>query len=183
MSLRVAKLCASADIVPETREEMLALVPDLDYSEDNDDPIRTKQAFVDSCDVNKMLAKSQTGQTLAHLQKYPEAVYGEFDGNFGLLDAHARIQRASEIFADLPSEVRSEYDNDPLRYVTSVNKMIKEGKDITRVLPAIAQPGRYFPNPIQRDGAGAGIATAPSDPGDPPAPAPDPAPEAPSTST
>ena len=38
---------------------------------------RTKQAFKDSCDINKMLKKAQTVGSLSHLLKYPEAVYGD----------------------------------------------------------------------------------------------------------
>ena len=36
---------------------------------------RTKQAFKDQCDINKMLAKAQRTGSIAHLNKYPEAVY------------------------------------------------------------------------------------------------------------
>ena len=67
---------------------------------------RTKQSFKDSCDINKMLKKAQQQGSMSHLLKYPEAVYGEFDGEFDLLTARGRLDRANEIFADLPSEIR-----------------------------------------------------------------------------
>lgn len=121
----------------------------------------TKQAFKDSCDINKMLKKAQKQGSLAHLIKYPEATYGEFDGEFTLLDATKAIGRAGEIFADLPSEVRAEYGNDPIAYVTDINSRVKRGEDIAKLLPAIAEPGSYFPNPVERGGKGAGAATAP----------------------
>jgi hypothetical protein len=40
---------------------------------------RTKQAFADSCDINKLLKKAQRTGSISHLMKYPEATYGEFD--------------------------------------------------------------------------------------------------------
>ena len=40
---------------------------------------RTKQSFKDQCDINKILKRAQVKGGLAHVQKYPEAVYGEFD--------------------------------------------------------------------------------------------------------
>jgi hypothetical protein len=123
----------------------------------------TKQSFKDSTDINKMLKKAQKQGSLAHLIKYPEAVYGEFDGETDLLTATQRIGRAGEIFADLPSEVRREYGNDPIAYVTDMNRRINAGEDISKVIPQIAEPGSYFPNPVQRGGQGAGVATAPND--------------------
>lgn len=123
----------------------------------------TKQSFKDSCDINKMLKKAQKQGSLAHLIKYPEAVYGEFDGEFTLLDATQKIARAGQIFGDLPSEVRAEYGNDPIAYVTDMNTRVKNGEDIAKLLPAIAEPGSYFPNPVERGGKGAGAATAPTE--------------------
>jgi hypothetical protein len=86
----------------ESREELLAL---------RDEPVfgpgRTKQSFKDSTDINKILKKAQKAGSLAHLQKYDKAVYGEFHG-YDLLEAMGKIDRANEIFADLPAEIRSE---------------------------------------------------------------------------
>lgn len=138
----------------------------------------TKQSFKDQCDINKMLTKAQQTGSISHLNKYPEATYGEFDGEFDLLTAHRRIEKAGEIFAELPSEVRSEFGNDPLKFVTFAGSPENNNK-LRELIPAIAKPGKYFPNPVQRGGQGAGAATAPNSApaGDPPTPAePAPAP-------
>lgn len=121
---------------------------------------RTKQAFTESCDINKMLKKAQQTGSISHLMKYPEPVYGEFDGEFDLLTAQARINKANEIFADLPSEIRSEFDNNPLKFVKFAGDPANNAK-LRELLPAIAKPGSYFPNPVARGGQGAGAATAP----------------------
>lgn len=119
----------------------------------------TKQAFKDSCDINKILKKAQKTGSIAHLQKYPELVYGEFDG-VDLLGAYRRINRAQEIFDELPSEVRKEFDQDAFKFVAFASDPQNNDK-LARILPAIAEPGAYFPNPRQRGGTGAGAATAP----------------------
>ena len=140
---------------------------------------RTKQAFKDSTDINKILKKAQHTGSIAHLQKYPEAIYGEFLGtDFDLLTAHQRIDQANQIFADLPSEVRGEFGNDPLRFVKFAGDPANNGK-LRQLLPALAKPGSYFPNPVSRGGTGAGAATAPAEaPASSPEPAPEPAGEA-----
>lgn len=128
---------------------------------------RTKQAFKDQCDINKMLAKAQQTGSMAHLVKYPEAVYGEFDGEFDLLTAQGQIAKANEIFNDLPSEIRKDFNNDPLAFVKFAGDPDNNDK-LRDLLPAIAKPGSYFPNPVARGGQGAGAATAPVDGGEPP---------------
>ena len=126
----------------------------------NYDDGRTKQAFKDQCDINKMLKKAQQKGSLAHIQKYPELAYGEFDGEFDLLTAHKRINRANEIFGELPSEIRSEFNNNALKFVTWAANPDNNSR-LAELLPAIAEPGTYFPNPVQRGGKGAGAATSP----------------------
>ena len=133
---------------------MIAILPK------NYDDGRTKQAFKDQCDINKILKKAQKTGSIAHLQKYPELVYGEFDGEFDLLTAHERIAKANQIFEDLPSEVRREFNNDALAFVNFAAKPENNAR-LAEILPAIAEPGSYFPNPVQRGGQGAGAATAP----------------------
>jgi len=144
-----------------------------DFGERDYSDGRTKQAFKDQCDINKMLKKAQQTGSIAHLLKYPEATYGEFDGEFTLLEAQQKIARAGQIFDDLPSEVRQEFGNDPLAFVKYANDPENRGR-MKELIPKIAEPGSYFPNPVQRGGQGAGAATAPGE-----APAPVEAPSVP----
>ena len=123
---------------------------------------RTKQAFKDQCDINKILKKSQIRGSISHLLKYPEPVYGEFDGEFGLLEATEKIAKANEIFNDLPSEIRNEFNNDALAFVKFAGDPLNNDK-LRDLLPAIAEPGSYFPNPVERGGVGAAAATAPAE--------------------
>lgn len=135
---------------------------------------RTKQSFKDQCDINKILKKAAVKGGLSHVQKYDEAVYGEFDPNMDLFVARDRIARAEEIFMDLPAEVRREFDNDAIKFIqygktVGMQKLIEE-------IPAIAEPGQHFPNPIRRSESAAGATT--TEPEAAPAPPPDPSPSA-----
>ena len=90
MSLKIRSMMKKGD----SRGAMLQRVKPLEFKDG-----RTKQSFKDSTDINKILKKAQGGMSLAHLMKYPEAVYGEFNGDFDLLTAKRQIERADEIFA------------------------------------------------------------------------------------
>lgn len=138
------------------RQEILALVPTIEYKDG-----MTKQAFKDSADINKILRKASKAGGLAHVQKYDERVYGEFEG-YDLLEAHRLIDRANEIFNDLPSETRNEFGNDALRFAGWASDPTNRA-NIRELIPAINEPGNYFPNPVQRGGEGAGLATAPAE--------------------
>lgn len=110
---------------------------------------RTKQSFKDSCDVNKIIAKAQKAGTLTHLQKYPEAVYGEF-ADYDLLEAYEKLEYANKVFADLPSEVRREFGNDAIAFAGFASAPENRGR-LTEILPALAKPTPMFPNPVKRD--------------------------------
>ncbi len=109
---------------------------------------RTKQAFKDACDINKILKKAQKAGSLAHILKYPEAVYGEFSG-IDLLSAYGMINRAKLIFDDLPSEVRKEFKGDALAFAGYASDPANVGR-LSELIPAIAEPGQFFPNPLRR---------------------------------
>lgn len=128
---------------------------------DYEDSARTKQTFKDSCDINKILKKAQVKGGLAHVQKYDEAVYGEFDPSLDLFVARDRIAQAEVIFNDLPAEVRREFNNDALAFIEFAGG--KSNAELVEAIPAIAEPGNYFPNPVRMGGQGAGAATAPTE--------------------
>lgn len=99
----------------------------------------TKQAFKDSCDINKLLSKAQRAETLSHLQQF-EPVYGDFTDIGDLLDAESRLARARSIFERLPSELRREFRNDVGEFFKYVNDPKHAGK-LGELLPALAKPG------------------------------------------
>lgn len=123
-----------------SRREIVDLLPLKDYG-----PGRTKQAFKDSTDINKILRKAQKVGSLSHLQRHG-AMYGDFsEMPTDPLEAKQTLERGEAIFKDLPSEVRKDFQHDPLRFFAFVNDPQNAGK-LEELLPAIAAPGTYFPD-------------------------------------
>ena len=160
-----------------TRQELLALNPQYnsdDFFEKEEDgsrglvktefvgEARTEQSFKDQQDVNKIIKKHQIRVAGSHLQRFPEEFYGDFEG-FDLLEAHDKINKINEAFGALPSDVRAEFNQDPYAFAGFVTDPANRGK-LAELLPKIAEPEKYFPNPAQRGGQGAAAATQPSEP-------------------
>lgn len=135
----------------------------LDYGES-----RTKQSFKDSCDVNKILARAQITGAESHLARFG-AKYGDF-GNFDFAENYRKIHEAERIFGNLPAEVRREFDQDPAEFFEFVNKP-ENAEKLDQLLPAIAQPGRYFPDTSPSTPPGAPKGAPPPEPETPPPPA------------
>lgn len=133
--------------------------PDYDDFRDREDveEVRTKQAFRDAADINKILQKAQREGTIAHLQKYDERVYGEFQG-YDLLEAHSLVTKAQTIFDELPSEIRREFEGDALKFAGFASDPANIDR-LAEIFPAIARPGDYFPNPVAAGRGGAAAAT------------------------
>jgi len=100
---------------------------------------RTKQAFRDETDINKILMRAQKTGTISHLQKH-EGSYGNFS-DFDFFGSMLMLTKGREIFDDLPSEIRSEFNNSPAGFFDYVNA--PENKErLQELLPALAEPGR-----------------------------------------
>ncbi len=106
---------------------------------------RTKQSFKDSTDINKILKKAQVSGGLSHALKYEEAVYGEFTG-VDLLGAFEQCRRAQAIFADLPAEVRREFDQDAFKFAGYASDPANVGR-LKQLIPSIAEPEDFFVKP------------------------------------
>lgn len=114
-------------------------IEEKDYSDG-----RTKQAFKDSTDINKILRKAQKTGTISHLAKHG-AFYADF-ANFDFDDAQFALARARTIFEELPSELRREFDYQPGKFFEFVNNPANVDK-LPQVLPGLAAPGRQLIRP------------------------------------
>lgn len=149
----------------------------------------TKQSFKDSTDINKIIKKGQVTDGMSHALKYDPSVYGEFTG-VDLLSAYEQLNRAQAIFDDLPSEVRKEFQNDAFKFAAYASDPANIER-LDKLIPAIAEPGRFFPKPGDEP-VRVEVVTREPEPGDPPAPggeppatppsAPEPPPAAPASS-
>ncbi len=117
---------------------------------------RTKQAFKDETDINKILQRAQKTGTISHLNKH-EARYGDYSG-FDFFGAQLQLAKGREIFDDLPSEIRSEFNQNPAAFFAYVNDPVNKD-DLIKKLPGLAAPGRQ-----NIDVSGKAAAAAPSEP-------------------
>ncbi len=106
---------------------------------------RTKQAFKDECDINRVLDRAVHGASLAHLKNH-EGTYGDFSDFDENSYEHmlGRISDANTIFYDLPAELRSEFDNNPGKFFGFVNDPANVDK-LEEIFPTLAAPGRDMP--------------------------------------
>lgn len=102
---------------------------------------RTKQSFKDETDINKILVRAQKAGTLSHLQKF-QGQYGDF-AKFDFSEAQNKIAKANTIFAELPSEVRNEFNQSPTKFFEFVNDPANVGT-LNELLPELALPGRQM---------------------------------------
>jgi len=102
---------------------------------------RTKQSFRDSADINKMLAKAMKTGAISHLEEY-EAQYGDFEA-FDFFEAQNTLAKANSIFAELPSELRQEFNQSPGQFFSFVNDPDNVG-NLGKIFPELAEPGRQL---------------------------------------
>jgi len=108
-------------------------------------PSRTKQSFRDECDINHILKRWERDGVISHFNRF-EGSYGDFS-NFG--DYHEsinQVNRAQEMFMSLPSKIRSQFNNDPGRFVdfasnpANLDAMVDMGLAVRRLPPAERTP-------------------------------------------
>jgi len=79
---------------------------------------RTKQAMKDECDINNIMAKYQRTGTISHFAKH-EASYG-FAPAVTLQESFEIVEKAREMFDELPSSVRKRFGNDVVGFLAFV---------------------------------------------------------------
>ena len=104
---------------------------------------RTKQAFADSCDIERIINRAQKGEAISHLARYG-AMYGDFTEIGDLMEAHNHLMKGQQIFDDLPGEVKREFHNSPAKFFAFVN----DPNNVDRlgdILPGLTKPGNQLP--------------------------------------
>jgi len=132
MSMKISSLAKGG----ESRAELLALVPPLEYNDG-----RTKQAFKDETDINKILQRAQRTGTISHLTKY-QGRYGDFS-DFDFFSVQNKLAEGRAMFDSLPSEIRREFSNSPAAFFAYVNDPANKD-DLLKKLPGLAAPGRQL---------------------------------------
>ena len=104
---------------------------------------RTKQAFRDQTDINKILARAAQGESISHLAKHG-ATYGDFTDMPDLLEASRRLAVGQRIFDELPGEVRREFHQSASAFFAFVNDPANVDR-LPELLPDLARPGTQMP--------------------------------------
>lgn len=76
----------------------------------------TKQSFKDECDINNILKKYEKNGVIEHRNKYQ----GRYDDVTGAVDyqtALGVIASAETAFMSLPAAIRTQFDNDPHKFL------------------------------------------------------------------
>ncbi len=138
MSLQIRALAQSTKKALN-RAEMLALVPDIEYTDG-----RTKQCHRDQCDIVKIMARFDVSGTISHLAKF-EGVYADFS-DFDFHEHETKLAQGQEVFDALTAEVRREFGQSPQAFFDYVNDP-KNRDELVKKLPALAEPGNQLPRP------------------------------------
>lgn len=86
---------------------------------DTSGPSRTKQAFKDECDINKILARfTKTG--VINFTQQNEPRYGDCTG-MEYTAAMNKVAAARSLFNEMPAELRARFDNEPALFLDFVN--------------------------------------------------------------
>lgn len=127
---------------------------------------RTQHCHKDDTDINKILARAQVEGSVSHLAKHG-AHYADYS-DFDFMEHQLKYNDGVNMFMELPSEVRREFNQSPGEFFAFVNDPANADR-LRELLPAIAKPGTYFPDVSPATPPGS-IANAPLEADAPPAP-------------
>lgn len=87
----------------------------------------TKQSHKDECDIHKILRQYQRTGILSHISAQ-SAQFVDLPDSVDYQESVHILMRAEEAFSALPSQVRSSFDNDPLKFLQAFNDPGQEGR-------------------------------------------------------
>lgn len=101
-------------------------------------PGRTKQSFKAECDIHNILAKFRKTGLIDFVNKN-EARYGDFS-DFDFRSAMDTIAAANSMFEQLPSDIRSQFKNDPTAFIAFMDDPDNDLKAIKVGLKRPSEP-------------------------------------------
>ena len=102
---------------------------------------RTVQSEADMCDLNRIMDRYALPEAFAFARSVPEtreAIYGDFSTLEDYQTSIAVVRKAEEDFANLPSNIRSYFDNNPanmLQFLQEPEKNYEEGVRLGLFVP------------------------------------------------
>lgn len=81
-------------------------------------PSRTKQSFLEQCDINTILKQYQKTGMLNHVNAAAAAgAYVDLPDEIDFQESLATVERAQQSFSTLPSKIRARFNNDPAEFM------------------------------------------------------------------
>lgn len=116
-----------------------------------DDKSLTQQQFKEETDINKIVARAQQGEAIAHVNERV-AQYGDFSQVPSFQEAFAFVKRAGDMFMSMDAFVRERFANDPGRMIAFIQdpKNFDEAVKLGLVKPrepAGPAAGKAVPDP------------------------------------
>lgn len=117
---------------------------------------RTKQSFYEESNINLIMAKYEKTGLLDHVNTH-EGNYGDFIAAPDYHTAMNQIRDAGEMFMAIPANTRSEFENDPARFLEFVqdegnyDRMVEMGLAKARPNPPVVREDGEMrhPEPVQ----------------------------------
>lgn len=82
-------------------------------------PSRTKQSFVQECDINNIIKSFKVTGQIRHMnERAAQGVYADLPDPIEFQDALHAVKEAQASFATLPAAVRSRFQNDPQSFLS-----------------------------------------------------------------
>ena len=88
----------------------------------------TEQSFKDESDANILVSRFQRTGDTSMFRNEAFATYGDFTGVYDMQTALQSIINAENAFASLPSKIRKEFDNDPLKLDEAITNSVSDEK-------------------------------------------------------
>lgn len=115
-------------------------------TEVGDEPSKTRQEFLDECDINGIMARyEKAGGQFPFAERAP--MYLDLTVMpSDLMSAMDTMLKADEAFMTLPAHVRKEFDNDTMRFV----EFASDAKNLARMKEwGLAAPEKPVQEPIE----------------------------------
>lgn len=104
----------------------------------------TKQSFVESCNINTILAKYQKSGVIEHYSNY-KAEYGVHTGQT-FTEAQQIIAQATNMFMDLPSKARKYFNNSPQEFLDFTEDLDNDEKRAKALELGLLDPDAVVPS-------------------------------------
>lgn len=84
-----------------------------------------RQSMKDDVDINNIVAKYENTGVLTHLNA-TQATYADVSDLGGYHEALQKVEAAQQLFMQLPSALRAQFDNDPAKYLDFIGSATPE---------------------------------------------------------